>query len=246
MIVTLAAFPVLLANPLAAVPGLFATAARGSAPHAIVFSGYEWVAKSSRHLVGPGPNVFSAENIAIDDGGRLHLGIVRRGDRWTSAEIVTRRKFGYGTYRFIVAASPRDPRTVLGMFTWDDGDPVAHHREIDIEIGRWGHASAANLQCVVQPSGHPGNIVRFEMPEGPAVHEFVWSRSGVSCRSRLVPTHVGEPTFGALHQHDLRGSAPSAGTANVRINLWLADGLPPSHGEAVEAIVERFEFVPES
>ena len=245
VIVTLASFLFLLANPVAAVPDL-TDAALSRAPHAIVFSGYEWLAKSSRRLVGPGPNLFSEENIEIDNGGRLHLRIVRRGDRWTSAEIGTRRKFGYGTYRFTVASGPRDPRAILGMFTWDDDDSAAHHREIDIEIGRWGHAGGPNVQCVVQPSRHPGNIIRFEMPDGPAVHEFVWSRNGVSCLSRRLPSIGGEATPGDVYRQDLRGSAPAAGTANVRINLWLADGLPPSHGAAIEAIVERFEFVPES
>jgi hypothetical protein len=132
------------------------------------------------------------------------------------------------------------------MFTWNDDDSVAHRREIDIEIGRWGHASGPNVQCIVQPSRYPGNIIRFEMPNGPAVHEFVWRRNGVSCLSRRVPSIGRQATFGDSHQHDLRGSAPPEGTANVRINLWLADGQPPSHNAVIEAIVERFEFVPES
>jgi hypothetical protein len=244
-IVTLASLLFPPGNPVAAVPAP-AAAARSRAPHAIVFSGYEWVAKSSRRVVGPGPNLFSEENIEIDNDGRLHLRIVRRRDGWTSAEIGSRRQFGYGTYRFSVASGPQDPRAVLGMFTWDDDDSAAHHREIDIEIGRWGRAVGPNVQCVVQPSRHPDNIIRFAMPDGPAVHEFVWSRNGVSCLSRRVPPIGGEAAFGERYRHDLRGSAPPEGAANVRINLWLADGLPPSHGADVEAIVERFEFVPES
>src|SRR5262245_48049078 len=91
-IATPASFLFLLAGPVA-MPTL-ADAASSRAPHAIVFSGYEWLAKSSRHPVGPGPNLFSEENIEIDSNGRLHLRIVRRGDRWTSAEIGTRREFG--------------------------------------------------------------------------------------------------------------------------------------------------------
>ena len=84
------------------------------------------------------------------------------------------------------------------------------------------------------------------MPDGPAVHEFVWSRTGVSCLSRRMPSIGVEPAAGDGYRHDLRGSVPPEGAANVRINLWLADGLPPSRGADVEAIVERFEFVPES
>ena len=238
-----ASFLIVLSNAVAAVPVLMNGAAQVGAPRRLRFSGYEWVVKSSRGPVGPGPNVFSEENVEVDDDGQLRLKIARRGGRWTSAEIGSRRDLGYGTYRFSVAAGPRDPRAILGLFTWSDHDDDAHHREIDIEIGRWGDADGPNAQCTVQPSSRPGNLIRFELPDGPAVHEFNWSRSGISCRSQIEASAGSALPF--VHRHQFRESAPPAGTANVRINLWLADGLPPSNDGVIEAIVQRFEYFPE-
>jgi hypothetical protein len=211
----------------------------------IVFSGYEWVVKSSQHRVGPGPNVFSHDNVNVDAAGRLRLRIARRGDTWTSAEISSRRAFGYGTFRFTVVAGPRDPQAVLGLFTWDEDASDQYYREIDIEISRWGDPDNPNAQCIVQPSRRPGNTIRFEMSEGPAVHEFTWTRHGVSCLSQLMYALEEPSTPSFFHRHDLRESPPE-GRANARINLWLFDGLPAVSGAAVEAIVERFEFIPES
>jgi len=218
--------------------------AQERAPRTLRFSGYEWTIKSSPDRVGPGPNVFSRDNVSVDGAGRLHLQIARRGNTWTSAEIGSRRVFGYGTFRFTVAAVPTDPRAVLGLFTWDENGSDRYRREIDIEISRWGDPATPNAQCIVQPGGRPGNTVRFEMPDGPAVHEFTWSQRSVSCLSRLVQT-TGEPSMPTfLHRRTLQESPPK-GSANARINLWLFDGLAPSNGAAAEAIVERFEFVPE-
>jgi hypothetical protein len=229
-----------------AAPVLTNNVAHARDPRTVVFSGDTWLAKRSRRPVGPGPNVFSEENVEVDSGGRLHLRIVRRANTWTSAEIGSSREFGYGTFRFSVLAAPIDPRAILGLFTWDDGDSDFHHREIDIEIGRWGDARSRNAQCVVQPARQPGNMVRFEMPDGPAVHEFTWSRNGVSCLSRVAASSGSAAFTTVVHQHQFRGSSPKGGAAKVRINLWLADGLPPSQGTDVEALIERFEFIPES
>jgi hypothetical protein len=227
----------------AAVPASL-TIESGQRSRALVFSGYEWSVKSSRDRVGPGPNMFSPDNVSVDAAGRLRLRIVRRGESWTSAEISSRLTFGYGTYRFNVVGVPRDPRAVLGLFTWDEDTADRYRREIDIELSRWGDPEHPNAQCVVQPSRRPGNTVRFEMPNGSAVHEFTWSRKGVSCFSRLVHS-TGEPsTPSFFHRRDLPESPPE-GTANVRINLWLFEGLPPSADDAMEAIIERFEFIPE-
>jgi hypothetical protein len=241
LLVTLAPFPF---TSVTAVPSVTSDSAQSRAPKTLLFSGYEWVVKSSRDLVGPGPNVFSRDNVTVDSAGRLHLQIARRGDTWTSAEISSLRAFGYGIFRFTVVAGPRDPRAVLGLFTWDEDGWDSYHREIDIEISRWGDSDHPNAQCVVQPSRRPGNTVRFEMPAGPAVHEFTWSQRGVTCLSRLLHTTGDPPTPTFLHRRELAESPPEGG-ANVRINLWLSDGLPPSNGATVDAIIERFEFVPE-
>ena len=37
---------------------------------------------------------------------------------------------------------------------------------------------------------------------------------------------------------------PPAGGENLRFNLWLNQGNPPTNGQEVEVIMSRFEFVP--
>jgi len=124
------------------------------------FSCYDWWVKSSSAPVVPGPNYFSdsTNNVWLDLQGRLHLRITRRSNQWQCAEIVTKRTFGYGSYRFELdsSADSLNANAVLGLFTWSD-DPAYTHREIDIECARWGSpADANNAQYVLQPWDAPG------------------------------------------------------------------------------------------
>jgi hypothetical protein len=75
-----------------------------------------------------------------------------RDGRWTSAHVFLSRSLGYGTYELVLAPfqKPLDVLTVFGFFTWDD-NPAYANRELDIELARWGHATAPNLNFTVQP-----------------------------------------------------------------------------------------------
>lgn len=212
------------------------------------FSGYDWTVKSSDRRVGPGPNYFSdsGDNVTVDARGRLHLRITRRDGRWHCAEVVSAQSFGYGTYRFYLddAVDDLDPQVVLGMFTWHD-DPAYHHREIDIEVSRWGRADNENGQFVVQPYTRPRNIVRFHLPAGlrSSTHGFTWTPDKVLCRSLKGhdPT-ASEPGL-VIHQHTFTEDIPRAGGENARINLWLLGGRQPADGKEAEIIISKFEFV---
>src|SRR5512135_1367048 len=130
-------------------------------PRTISFSGTSWSVKTSSGRVGPGPNYFSdsTSNVWVDAQGRLHLKILKVKNRWTCAEVVSQASFGYGTYRFTLDSpvDALDPSAVLGLFTWND-DPAYNHREIDIEMSRWGAAANQNAQYVVQPYTLASNI----------------------------------------------------------------------------------------
>jgi len=215
------------------------------------FSGYDWVVKSSGNRVGPGPNYFSDshDNVAVDAQGRLHLRITQRDGRWYCAEVISQRSFGYGTYRFYLDAAVDnvDPQVVLGMFTWSDA-PAYSHREIDVEVSRWGRANNQNGQFVVQPYTRPDNIVRFQIPPGvdDSTHSFTWKPDSVFCQS-LKGHHATPPeTSFVIHQHIFTHGIPQAGGENARINLWLMAGHPPMDGQEIEVIVSKFEFVSRS
>lgn len=225
------------------------SAAMKSAPVKAVrklrFSGYEWLVKSSRDRVGPGPNYFSdsSDNVAIDAQGRLHLRITHSGGRWNCAEIISQRSFGYGTYRFHVetAVDHLDPRVVLGLFTWSDS-PAFAHREIDVEVSRWGQVENQNGQFVVQPYTRPENIARFEIPKGlSTIHSFTWRPESAFCQS--LTRHPQSKSSAVIYRHRFTQGIPKAGDENARINLWLLAGSPPN-AEETEIIISKFEFLP--
>lgn len=222
-------------------------AAADSARRTLQFSGYAWHVKANPEPVGPGPNAFAdgPENVWIDDAGRLHLRITYQAGRWWSAEVISTRSFGYGTYRFVLDTNvdELDPQVVLGLFTWSTA-PAFSHREIDLEISRWGQADNENGQCVLQPYQRPHNIARFALPLGlPAsIHSFTWAPDRVVCQS-LQGSDV-LPTSARIHEHTFTDAIPVPGGENARINLWLLGGRAPAAGREVEVVISRFEFLP--
>lgn len=229
-------------------PAQTAAPPRPSPPvRTLIFSGEEWTVKRSSGRVGPGPNVFSdsEENAWVDDVGRLHLKITRRKGQWYCAEVVSKKSFGYGTYRFEIANTAQfDPQAVWGLFTWHDRDPAFQHREIDIEFSRWGQKKNANAQYVVQPYTRPQNITRFDLAGdiSTSTHTFRWSPDVLEFQS-WKGSDIAPDKDRALKSWVYRGKdLPKAGGENVRINLWLFGGQPPSENKAVEVIVQKFVF----
>jgi hypothetical protein len=218
----------------------------------INFSGYDWWVKSSSNSVGPGPNYFSdsTNNIWLDSQGRLHLRITNRSNQWQCAEIVTKRTFGNGSYRFELdsAADNLNANVVLGLFTWSD-DPAYTHREIDIECSRWGNtADANNAQYVIQPWDTSGHLTRYAVPSGltNSTHLFIWETNRVtfqSLRGGYTPTPDATNVISAWTFTNA-AAVPQTGDENVRINLWLYNGYPPTDSNEVEVIIRSFQFVP--
>jgi hypothetical protein len=227
-------------------------AIRSSTSRVITFSGYEWEVKSSEWPVGPGPNYFSDRNedVWIDENGWLHMRIVPRSGLWYCTEVITTQSFGYGMYTFTLASrvDQLDKNVVLGLFTWDDAAPEHNYREIDIEFSRWGEETGDNSQFVVQPWGHTGNRHRFNMNlrGDHSTHSFDWSLNNIQFSS--FHGHVSPPDPNDEIESWLYAGTdiPPEGDENARINLWLLDSNPPSDGEAVEAVIEAFEFIPQT
>ena len=194
----------------------------------------------------------SAENVWVDNRGRLHLRITYREGRWWCAEDDrdnTSLGLGTYTYRLVGDVSSLDPQAVLGLFTWDDSaaspgtDPqnaeAYWHSEIDVEISRWGQPDNRNAQFVVQPYTTPENIDRFELPPSPASeHQFTWRTDSVSFASRDAGGKV-------VHSFT-RALSPLPAQAMPRINLWLLGGQPPQRGADVQVVIERVDFASET
>jgi hypothetical protein len=181
--------------------------------------------------------------VRVDADG-LHLRAEVRDGRLYCAEVVSADSFGPGDFRWNVGSDVArlDSNLVFGLFTWSDdgGDPelarqngAVYHREIDIELSRWGQPGNDNAQFVVQPAALPENIVRFVLPEGPAsIHGFRWDRTKVSFRA--------ETSNGSVKQAVIERHVP-AGGVNARINLWSVRDRLAWDG-ANEVVLKNFTF----
>ncbi|GIW05840.1 MAG: hypothetical protein KatS3mg060_0645 [Dehalococcoidia bacterium] len=209
----------------------------------IQFAGQDWWVKTSSTPVDPGPNYFTdrTDAVFVDAQGRLNLRVEQRDGRWEAVEIVSLNTFGYGTYMLDVASTIElaAPQAVFGLFTWDAA-ALYPFREIDLEFSR-GFNPALNAQFVVQPA-IPENIHRYlfnRTPEFPSRHQFTWRPEVVEFRSF---DSTGAPV--ESWNYTTTRMIPHAGTANVRINLWLLGGTATTDGRPIEMVVSNFTFTP--
>ena len=229
----------------------------------INFSGYQWRVKDSgSQRWGPGPNHFSSDtrNVWVDSQGRLHLAITRRDGKWYCGEVISHRSFGFGRYEWRVGEiSPPgglDANVVLGMFTWSDR-PEYTHREIDVEVARWGQPNLkSNSQYVVQPWQPAGHVQRFTTPTiANVTHSFTWQPDRIDFvstwgdeaasfpRSKCqmwsfpnCPRDAVTPTTSAME------GVPQPLDENVRMNLWISRKGQPQCKSSVEVVIDRFTF----
>lgn len=217
----------------------------------IRFAGIDWWVKTNIVPLYPGPTRFSesSDTVSVDANGRLHLKIVTRNGIWIGAEIVSMAKIGRGTYKFYLDSpvGTLDPNVVVGMFTWSN-DPAFNHREIDVELSRFGNPNDLNnAQFVVQPYLTPGNVFRFLVSPGAiqSAYSFEWLPSQVNYKAARGPTPDPADSNLVLAQwSNMLSSAVVAGDQNLRLNLWLVGGLPPSDGKEVEVIVRDVQITP--
>ncbi len=207
--------------------------------HAFSFSGYEWDLKDSGSTpVGPGPNVFSGNNVSIDSQGRLHMFIRRVNGVWTSSELILRNAIGYGSYTMVLA-TPLDAfhsQAVFGFFTWSTPD-LPTNNEVDIEVARF--STSRNLYHSVQPSTRSFSVGGAAWSR--SQHTFVWSPGNVSFSS--IP--LGYVRASSILSRFRSGVPTPSGTTFPRLNFWLCEGRAPAGVQTqLEVIIERVEFVP--
>jgi hypothetical protein len=218
-----------------------AAAGKPGYPDTIAWGGLTWSVKTSRSAVGPGPCVFAKANASVDAAGSLHLKIAKSASTWTCAEIIGPTSYGYGTYTFTLASSvgSLDPNVVLGLFTWSDRALYAH-REIDIEVARWGNAAdPTNAQYVAQPYSTANHLQRFTQPATTtSTQSFTWRAGQVSWKSvDGSGSQIASYAYGGK-------DVPLPGDERVHLNLWLFNGNGPTDGQPVEVVVRSFSFAP--
>lgn len=229
--------------PLKGGPVLAVASVKGSIPERPVsrtlhFSGYEWEARSVPSNRGGATNNYDPANAWTDIDGRLHLRIARGSGEWTCAEVALTRSLGYGSYMFHVGdVSGMEPAAVLGMFTWDDSPADPNHRELDIEVSRWGEPEDKNVQYVIQPYFVPANVVRFAAPSGRLTESFQWEPGRVDFRTARADGSL-------VSEHVFTSGVPAPGGESVHLNLYVfANKKTPMQHEA-EVVIEKFEYLP--
>lgn len=207
------------------------------------FSGYDWKIRRASSDRGGGITRYDPANVSIGGDGALHLRIANNSATWTCGEVSLTRSLGYGSYLFVVRESSHlEPSTVLGMYTWDDSGADPNHRELDIEISRWGDPLSKNAQYVVQPYYVPANVVRFKAPSGPLTHSFRWEPGRVSFRT--VRGSVATKESRVVAERVFRSGVPSPGSELVHLNLYLFGSPPGPQRNQTEVVIEKFEYLP--
>src|SRR5258707_7715851 len=221
--------------------------AKGAAPGSGVsktlsFSGYEWRIGDTPSDPG-GMNFYDSNNAWTDSNGALHLRIAKEAGHWTCAEVTLTRNFGYGTYSFVARdISHLESPVVFSMFTWDYAGTGQNHREMDIEVSRWGDPTSKNAQYVVQPFFIPENASRFTAPSGVLTHYFRWEPGQVTFKT-VRGDGSGDKTR-TVAEHAFTSGVPSPGVETVRLNLYVFGGAKDPLQNGAEVVIEKFEYLP--
>ena len=213
-----------------------------AARHVIQFSGYEWSVRAAPSDRG-GRNDYDPANAWTDDQGAMHLRIAGTAPSWTCAEVGLTRRLGYGSYRFVVRdIGHLEPAAVLGIFTWDGAAVDENHREMNIEISRWGDPGSKNAQYVVQPYYVPANVARFAAPPGVLTHTLRWEPGRVTLRTEKG-TGLGA-NRPLVAEHEFTSGVPSTGNERVRMNLYTFRRSAQHLERGTEVVIEKFEYLP--
>lgn len=110
----------------------------------VSWSGYRWQVRLAQHENPSNNNWGDAPaNVRVRADGMLRLAITRTGGSRRSVEVVTKRRLGYGRYRWVVASplGHLDLNSVLALFT-DDVIYKSPWGEQIFEFGRWNDPTA--------------------------------------------------------------------------------------------------------
>src|SRR6201987_1994896 len=212
-------------------------------PKILNFSGYQWTTSTGPIFRAGSRNFFDPANVWTDERGALHLRISGSPGKWAAAEGKLTRSLGYGTYKFQLRdVSHLEPSALLTLITWDGVGTESTRRELDVELGRWGHLENTNVNYVVQPYYVPANFVAFRVPPGLYTHSFRWEPGQVTFST---VAGSGNPSGGrVINQHVFTSGVPSPEGESIRIGLYVFHlGKIPLRNEN-DVIIDKFEYLP--
>ncbi len=212
-------------------------------PRSLHFSGYDWDVRQEPSDQGGKTNQYDPDNAWTDEQGLLHLRITQKAGRWTCGEVSLKRSLGQGNYLFTVRdAAQLDPAAVLAINTWDDFAVEQNHRNLGIEISRWGEPQDRNAQYVIQPYYEPSNVVRFMAPPGTLTWSFRWEAGRVAFRTARGSGAAA--SRGVIAEHVFTSGVPSPGGEQVHLSLYAFANARVPLRNGVEVVIEKFEYLP--
>jgi hypothetical protein len=212
-------------------------------PKILNFSGYEWTTSAGPIFRAGRRNFFDPANVWTDERGALHLRISGSPGKWSAAEVKLTRSLGYGTYSFQVRdVSDLEPSALLTLIAWDGVGTESDRRELDVELGRWGHLENTNVNYVVQPYYVPANYVAFRAPPGLYTHSFRWEPGKVTFSTVTILGNTGGGRV--INQHVFTSGVPSPGGESVRIALYVFHQGPIPLKKENEVVIDKFEYLP--
>lgn len=207
----------------------------------VSFSGYKWQVRDGETDRNGSQHAFNPGNVAVDGHGFLHMSIAGTPKHWTCSEVFLTRSLGYGTYAFSVQDTSRlAPAAVLSLFTWTDGDADQNHREMDINITRWGDPASKGAEFVLQPYYLSPNIFRLVPPAGRVEYSMRWQPGLVSFRGHLQHEAAGS----SFAEHNFSVGVPSSGDETLHLNLCPFEYAKVPLQQSAEVVVEHFQFLP--
>ena len=228
-----------------AIASVKGTGAIAMAPtRALQFSGYDWKVRTISSDRGGLNNLYDGDNAWIDEKGALHLRIKKQGDKWSCAEVVSTRSFGYGTYTMVVRdVSQLEPASVLSMTTFDDWGGEQHYREMDAEFGRWGEPErTSNAQFGIQPYYVPANQSQYVAPAGPLTVSMRWE----SGRASFTTVRGGgkQAASGIVAKHVFTSGVPTPGRETIQFLFYVVGSERKPQARDAEVVIEKFEYLP--
>jgi hypothetical protein len=212
-------------------------------PKILNFSGYEWRTSAGPIFHAGSRNFFDPANVWTDETGALHLRISGVPGKWAAAEVTLTRSLGYGTYRFRLRdVSHLEPSALLTLITWDGGGTESARRELDVELGRWGHLENTNVNYVVQPYYVPANFIAFRVPPGLYTHSFQWEPGKIAFSTVAGSRDTTDGRI--MNQHVFTSGVPSPEGQLVRIALYVFHQGPIPLKHENEVIIDKFEYLP--
>jgi hypothetical protein len=127
------------------------------------------------------------------------------------------------------------------MFTWDEADAGQNHREMNIELARWGDPASKNAQYVVQPYYVPANVLRFEAPAGTMTHSLRWEPGRAAFKTVRGNAAHGP---GVIAEHTFTTGVPSPGGESIHLDLYIFGNAKDPLRNGVEVVIEKFEYLP--